>query len=224
VRREERRIPLSPTLLIAAANAFVGLGENRRGPALEGLVDCLLRQVRAPRDKWSHASWDAALVHHAGYWSHYDHASRQSAWPVPPMVSAAQLGSFARREGVLCEDPVPGDLFLLWGPARHAFVRTGIVQEVESRGRWMSGRDYNECVVIEGGTDRGRTLGGRETLRHLRKLSAARGDRFMRWSALAVLRSRVGRVDAVARHEAREEARRQAAAHQAADVAARKVA
>ena len=179
-------IPPSPLLLIGAANAFVALGENRRGPAREGLVDTLLREVGAPRDRWSRPRWDAALVHHAGYWSHFDPRGRVSSWRLPPLATCCALRSAARKLGVLVDDPLPGDLFLLWGPAKHTCVRTGVVVSVEGRGRFISGREWIECVVIEGCTDPDRTLGGGSTLRHLRKFCVSRGDRFVRWSDLDV--------------------------------------
>ena len=28
-------------------------------------------------------SWDARFIHQCGYWSHYDHRSRSSSWPIP---------------------------------------------------------------------------------------------------------------------------------------------
>ena len=179
-------IPPSPLLLIGAANAFVAMGENRRGPPREGLVDTLLREVGAPRDKWSRPRWDAALVHHAGYWSHFDPRGRVSSWPLPPATTCCKLRAFAQKQRVICNDPLPGDLFLLWGPAKRTCVRTGVVASVEGRGRFTDGREWVECVVIEGCTDPDRTLGGSATLRHLRKFCAGRGDRFVRWTELDV--------------------------------------
>jgi hypothetical protein len=201
-----KAIPLSPTLLIGAANAFVSMGENRRGPAREGLVSFLLEQVGVKRDRHSKPRWDAALVYHAGYSSHYDQRSGVSSWPIPPFATCAQISTFAKRHGVLVKDPVPGDLFLLWGPAKHTCIRTGIVVNVETRGQWMNGREYDECVVIEGCTDEERTVGGGKTLRHLRKFSEKRGDRFVRWTALDVKGTKVGRVDAVETAHARDAA------------------
>lgn len=199
-------IPLSPMLLIGTANAFVSMGENRRGPAREGLVNFLLKQVAAPRDRFTKPRWDAALVYHVGYSSHYDQRRGVSSWPIPPLATCSQLRTFARRHGVLVKDPLPGDLFLLWGPAKRTAIRTGIVVSVETRGKWMSGREYDECVVIEGCTDPDRTVGGGETLMHLRKFSEKRGDRFVRWTALDVRGTKVGRVDAVERARMREAA------------------
>jgi hypothetical protein len=189
-------IPPSPILLIGAANAFVALGENRRGPPREGLVDALLREVGAPRDKWSRPRWDAALVHHAGYWSHFDPRGRVSSWPLPPIVTCCTLRAFAQKQRVICRDPSPGDLFLLWSPAKRTCVRTGVVVSVEGRGQFTSGREWVECVVIEGCTDPERTLGGSSTLRHLRKFCVSRGDRFVRWTELDVRNRSVAPVAA----------------------------
>ena len=88
----KRPIPLTPALLVATVNAFVGLGEDRgrrTGSPQGELVECFLREVRGriraeggngtncangatgSSDSTDLVPWDAAFVHHAGYWSHY---------------------------------------------------------------------------------------------------------------------------------------------------------
>jgi hypothetical protein len=179
-----RTMPLSPSLLIAAANALVGFGEDHPGRSRGRLVHCYLKEAGIAGGAATPEPWDTAFVHHVGYWSHYDQRSLRSSWPLPVSASCAELGAFAKREGVLAPHPLEGDLFLLWGPARKTFVRAGIVVRVEGTGRYLDGNLFHECVAIEGDTNEwGAPRGGR-TLRHRRRLSSERGDGFVRWTAL----------------------------------------
>ena len=193
-------IPLSPSLLIAAANSFVGFGQDgvvralaQRGRAhVTGrtsqpgvLAECFLREVWAGPGGEAVQRWDTAFVHHVGYWSHYSAEGGKSSWPLAPSATSDELAALAERQGAIREEPEPGDLFLLWSPARKAFFRTGIV--VSTGHTWHTEPDdsrYRECVTIEG--DSGPTMGhsGGMILRHKRRLAGDHGDRFVRWTAL----------------------------------------
>lgn len=72
-------IPLAPTLLVAAANAFVGLGEEG-GDNRGQMVELFLREVKHPPGQ----PWCAAFVYHIGYCAHYDHKIGKSSWPLRP--------------------------------------------------------------------------------------------------------------------------------------------
>ena len=175
--------PAVPLLVIATANAFVGMELGRAGSG-ESVLASMLREVRLfPDPLVRHLPpWDAAFVHHVGFWSHYDESLRESTWPLPAAATADQLAVFARERSMLVKSPRAGDVFLLWNSARGTFSRTGIVVTVEQPGKTMLGRDYEECVVIEGDTDAHRTLHGGQVLRHSRRLCPSRGDRFIRWT------------------------------------------
>jgi hypothetical protein len=171
-------IPLTPALLVGAANAFIGFGEDStcRGT----MVDRLTRQVRADPG----APWDAALVHHAGYWSHYDHRGDVSSWPIPPARSAHAIAAFARSTNILDPRPEVGDLFVLWSPSRRRFVHTGIVLQVGQRGEFHNGQAFVECSVLSPNVHPDGRFGGPSTLRLTRRISPAHGDWFIRWTEL----------------------------------------
>jgi hypothetical protein len=192
------QIPLTPLLLIGAANALVGFGEDHPGRSRGRLVHRFLKEVGVDEGAGADMAWDAAFVHHAGYWSHFDERMRRSAWPLPLSPSREDLGEFASEEGVLAEHPVRGDLFLLWAPAKREFVRTGIIIEVEGKGFYTNGQEYHECVTIEGDSNATRGPRGGQILRQLRVFSAERGDRFVRWTALEVGEVHTARVDQIA--------------------------
>ena len=198
-RRSERRmITLAPALLIGAASAFIGFGEDTHGDAQGDpngdpnghahrrgmMVDRLLRQVRALST--ANAPWDAALVHHAGYWSHYDHRGERSSWPIPVRyaVDANVLADFARKADVLKSGPEVGDLFVLWSPARRRFNHTGIVLYVGQPGSFLNGQAFIECVVLSPNVHPDGTIGGPGTYRLTRRIAPDRGDWFIRWTEL----------------------------------------
>jgi hypothetical protein len=200
-------IPLTPALLVATANAFVGLGEDRSGRAgsPQGeLVECFLREVRG-RIRGDGACgvdgpselipWDAAFVHHAGYWSHFDQDAGRSSWPLPATASVAELAQYAGISGALRAAPLFGDLFLLWSPAREAYVRTGIVVHVERFVR--TGRDEKifECITIEGNSDLANGRTGTLVLRHHRSFVPAMGDQFVRWTSLDGREERMDEIE-----------------------------
>ena len=181
---------LSADLLIAAATSFVGLGEERGTRGRGRMIEQFLTETRVPRRERSTIPWHTAFVHHVGYWSHYDHASAESRWPMPPLPSASTLGAFARLYDVLRKQPERGDVFLLWAPGRKRFERAGIIVRVENSGEWISGTAFHECETIEGNANERHAI-GRRVLRLRRKFTPGRGDRFVRWTAL---RPHVARV------------------------------
>ena len=158
-------IPLSPVLLIASAGALLDGGASGRRPG------------------W--VAGAAALVHHAGYWSHFDHRGGRSNWPLPQTTDCAELATFAGKRGVLSDEPPRiGEIFLLWSPSKRRFVHTGIV--LASDRFDVVGREpaRYECLTIEGGITRTGCIGGEGLARVRRMLVPGRGDRSIRWMGL----------------------------------------
>lgn len=125
-------------------------------------------------------AWDAAFVHHLGRRSHYGH--HKTSWPLHAECSAQQLACEAHVRGWLAEEPIPGDVFLLWSAERRAFVRAGIVVDVLALGRPLGERDAHVCEVIEGNTSRENPMQGDLVLRRQRHFTP--NDRFVRWCGL----------------------------------------
>lgn len=180
---------LDPRLLIAAANAFVGLreeGGDNRGQ----MVEMFLREVRQPPGE----PWCAAFVHHVGYWSHFDASVRQSSWPLPATASCWELGQYALVRRILVKDARPGDVFLAYSKGLGRFHHAGIVVSVDARypeptagavgehGLWV-------CTTVEGNTNDDGSPNGNATLRKVRRLNTLAGDRFVRWVELEQLRA-----------------------------------
>jgi hypothetical protein len=174
------RIIPSPSLLLAAANAFVGLDELSSGDERTAVPELVLRQLG------QHIAdhWDTAILHHWGYWSHFDHYTDRSAWPVIAASTPGELADFGTAHGVLRTHPLEGDIFLQFGPACRAFVRAGVVARVLSHGQVSDSKPYFDVLTIEGNTGDDGTLGGARALRIVRRLSPAAGDRFLRWAEL----------------------------------------
>lgn len=222
-------IALSPPLLLATANAFVDMEDDRpvaTGGARGTLAARFLREVgvspgageifpfapegEAPAEPEAPAApteaqtpsaparvfWDAAFVHHIGFWSHYDPREERSWWPLPITTDLRVLASFAIERCILRHAPVTGDVFLLASPSTDEFHRVGIIERVEHRLEMEDGTDAFEAFTIEGDTSPDLQLGGGRILRHWRRLSAVRGDRFLRWTRLD---QRVERTDHVER-------------------------
>jgi hypothetical protein len=141
----------------------------------------------------SHVSWDVPLIQHCGYWSHYDYRCERSAWPVRDAATASELATFGVEHGVMREQPEAGDVFLQWAPRRMTFVHAGIVVAVLARGGRGSRAPYYDLDTIEGDTDAHGHLGGGVTMHMTRRLSAAAGDRFLRWADLESFQQ-VGRL------------------------------
>jgi hypothetical protein len=168
-------VPLSPALLVAAANAFVGVreeGGDNRGQ----MVEHFLRGVHLAAGQ----PWCAAFVHHVGHSAHYDHLARRSSWPLPATGSCDALARAASAQGVLREEPYVGDVFLLWSRARGRFIHTGIVVGVQDEER-VHERDVHVCVTVEGNTNDDGSSNGHTTLRKVRTFREADGHRFIRW-------------------------------------------
>jgi hypothetical protein len=169
-------IPLSPALVVAAANAFVGLGEDRGsgGDNRGQMVELFLREVKQPPGQ----PWCAALVYHVGYWSHFDHRAGKSSWPLPATASCWELGDFAKRKKILKARPAEGDVFLLHSVRLKRFHHTGVVISVDeclTDGRYA-------CTTVEGNTNADGSANGYTTLRRVRRLGGE--DRFIRWANL----------------------------------------
>lgn len=155
-------IDLSPKLLIAAASAFVGLiaDECEGDPPDDG----------------------TALLYRWGYWSHFDHQTGQSSWPLIETRTADELAAVALARYVLRDAPQVGDIFLQRSPVGRRFVRAGVVAEVSGSGQYSPKVTYHDAMTIEANTDEAGRLGGRRTLCLARRFLPARGDRFTRWS------------------------------------------
>lgn len=173
----------SPRLLVAAANAFIGVhaeADARRTAFLELMMADMSSTNR---------TWDAVFVHHVGFWSHYDHYGRTSTWPLPALSSCDDLAAYAKDRGVLLGDPHPahGDVFLQWSATLKRYARAGIViAPLSSHRRFHGDAPFVECCVIEGNSDAAGRLGGDAIVRITRKLFLAQHDRVIRWTALAL--------------------------------------
>jgi hypothetical protein len=171
-------VPLSPALLVAAANAFVGVSEQG-GDNRGQMVEHFLRGVHlSPGHPWC-----AAFVHHVGHSAHYDHVTRRSTWPLPATGSCDALARAARANGVLRDEPYVGDVFLLYSRRRARFIHTGIVVGVLDEHR-VHDRDVHECVTVEGNTNDDGSSNGHSTLRKLRTFKEADGHKFIRWAEM----------------------------------------
>ena len=169
-------MPLSPKLLIAAANSFYRLGdESELVPGRT--VEVMLSEVGQPPN----TPWDVAFIYHVGYWSHYDNIGKYSSWPLPATASARDLGKFAEERRVLVKEPQEGDLFLQHSPTAKTYAHAGIVLETLHKGLLPNGREYIRCVTIQGDTNRIGNPRGRLTYRIKRDLCVDAGDRFVRW-------------------------------------------
>ena len=173
-------IPLTPRLLIAAATSFDGLREengNNRGLMVERFLAGVGQAAGQP--------WCAAFVYHVGFWSHYDHAGRRSSWPLPATASCWVLGDFANKRQVLMDEPMEGDVFLVWKPSIARFAHTGIVARVRATGKSPAGNVWFDCDTIEGNSneegDRDANAVVRRVRRFQQHLGGGRGDRFVRW-------------------------------------------
>jgi hypothetical protein len=171
-------VPLSPALLVAAANAFVGVSEEG-GDNRGQMVEHFLRSVKLPPG----LPWCAAFVYHVGHSAHYDHLSRRSSWPLPATGSCDILAGAARAHGVLRDEPYVGDIFLLYSRTRGRFIHTGVVVGVEDEVR-VHERDVHVCVTVEGNTNDDGSSNGHTTLRKVRTFREADGHRFIRWAEM----------------------------------------
>ena len=176
--RTPHRVPLSPALLVAAANAFIGVSEQG-GDNRGQMVEHFLRSVSLPPGQ----PWCAAFVYHVGHSAHYDHLTQRSSWPLPATGSCEALARAARAHGVLRDEPYVGDVFLLWSRTRRRFIHTGIVVGVEEEER-VHERDVHVCVTVEGNTNDDGSSNGHTTLRKVRTFREVDGHRFVRWAEM----------------------------------------
>jgi hypothetical protein len=177
---------LSPERLVAASTAVVAHARQQRDlphDPLRGAIE----------------SRGAALIHECGYWSHYDHASGASSWPVPKFDDVAELARFADDAQVLQERPRVGDLFVQYSPIGASFVRAGIVAMVADEGQSFGHKRCYDILSIEGGTNENGELGGGYALALARRLVPACGDRFIRWTDIGPMPSSLIRAPATHR-------------------------
>ena len=177
---------LVPAAFLAGAGSLIGLrdGTLARDITIRALLGGYVARRRRP--------WATDLIHHAGYWSHVEHRSGSSSWPIPRVRQCSELGEFAARKNVLShERPQAGEIFLLWSPARQHFVHAGIVLSAEPMPLYHMddvdephpNRRY-ECHTVEGEITASGGLSGPHLGRVRRVLSAAKGDRTIRWTEL----------------------------------------
>lgn len=157
-------ICLSPQLLIATANAFVGVDRSPGGEQ-EGALD-----VR--------------LLQHWGHWSHYDVRSERSSWPIGGVTTTAELADLGKSLDIIRGRPEDGDIFLLRGLERRGFIRAGVVARVSNVGKYSETEPYFDVISIEGDSDEFGQIGGGRTVRIARRLTVASGDLFLRWVEL----------------------------------------
>ena len=172
-------IPLTPSFVIAAASALVGVtevGGNNRGQ----MVERFLKLTHVPAG----APWCAAFVSYVGYWTHYDHWVKATSWPLPTTASCQELGSFARRREVLEKKPVEGDVFLMFNVMEARFSHTGFVVHVDRTIPRENGSCWYECRTIEGNTSAGSGGTADTVAARTRTFYPEAGDRFIRWVAL----------------------------------------
>ena len=177
----------SPRLLIAAASVFVGLSEHDAGGA--AFIEAMRRAV----GDVSGGRWDAAIVYHWGFWSHFDQRTERSSWPLVRASTAHELATFALEQRVRREAPEEGDVFVQYSPVTRTFVRTGVVVQIRARGQ-LGKADYYDIVTVEGNSNERGDFGGPSVVRAERRLSPGKGDRFIRWTEIDA----VGGADSIA--------------------------
>jgi hypothetical protein len=190
---------LSPAFLITAALALVDDAAALDGAPRELPAALACRYRNSPSDAGTSvaadpptsvadnliAGWSATFVHHAGYWSHFDYRMEASICPLPATSSCEELAAFAADNFVLADDePNPGDIYLLWSPAKKLFVRAGIILGLARRQVYPSGRIGYECLTVDADTTVRGSLRGPSTAIIRRLLSPDAGDRWIRWPLL----------------------------------------
>lgn len=175
----------APLHLVAAAQTYVGFGvqsEFYRGR----FVDALLQEAEGkvpPPHSTVPRRWDAAFVHHVGYWSQFRQRDERSAWPLPYHADLDAMATWARAHALVRHAASVGDVFLLYSSAEKRYVRMGIVAEVVQATEFEHGMWQYDCVTIEGDSGVNLELGGGHVTRHKRQLSAHRRDLFIDWTA-----------------------------------------
>jgi hypothetical protein len=170
--------PLCPAFLTTFALALVDDAASVSVAALSAAADDMS------------CAWSTSFVQHVGYWSHFDHRQGMSVWPLPPVPSCTDLAAFAASHfALVAEAPEPGDIYLLWSPARKLFVRAGIVLGCTHQFRQRRVGIGYECLTIDGDTTPRGSLRGPYTAIVKRVLSPDAGDRLIRWPLIELLKS-----------------------------------
>lgn len=192
---------LSPAMLLSGAATLLGM---RDGTAARDAAIMTLLQSATPT---AAGALDLALVHHAGFWSHFNHQNGVSDWPLPVPTDHGDLARFAERKLALSSGrPRPGDLFLVWSPAKERYVHSGIVVSVEPLAhrepvgaepddpdeervqtrRIDDSLERFECHTIEAKVTETGGLGGGRLGRVRRILAPALGDRCIKWADMDI--------------------------------------
>lgn len=174
----------APLQLVAAAQTYVGFGEH--SPYHRGrFVDALLIQAEgrvSPVGRGERPRWDAAFVHHVGYWSQFRQRDERTAWPLPYHADLGATAAWARAHALVRHAASAGDVFMLWSAAEERYVRIGIIAEVGEANEFEHDMWQYDCITIEGDSGFNLELGGGRVTRHKRQLSAHRRDLFIDWT------------------------------------------
>lgn len=182
-------LPLSPIRLVSAANAFLTLGAEP-GAAQGRMVNTFLSEIGQPPN----GRWDLAFLHHVGYWSHYDFEAKRSSWPIPVSSAPEDLVLFAKQRRIDPDEPEFGDIALVSGAGKGSYARVGIVIATHGAGKFMDGKTFTSCTVLEANAGAAGRPGGADIMYVRRSLCHDRGDRYVRWVDLDA-RAAAGRVD-----------------------------
>lgn len=167
---------LSPQSLINTGRALAGVGITSEQCQWD--ADTLARAT----DAEGPPSWDAKFIHVAGFWSHYNHKTRTSAWPFPTDLTTPELAIVGMRHNVLYQAPRPGDIFLQWNTGIEGFVHSGVILDVERAYRVRGRKPTFEVYAVEGDTNEFGQVRGGKCMRITRRMLVDMGDRFLRWS------------------------------------------
>lgn len=169
---------LSPHSLIITMRALAGLGVTTETILQEH--ELTEREVDEP----GRPSWDARFVNECGFWSHYNHKTRTSAWPFPRDLTTPELAMSGLMHNVLYETPMPGDIFLQWGEFQEAFIRSGVILDVQETHRVRGQKPWFLVYTVDGDTDEYGRLARGTARRVERRLRPAMGDKCLRWCEL----------------------------------------
>src|SRR5437762_2271834 len=128
-------IRLSPQLLIAAATSFIDVGELVTVDVAQNVA----RIVGPWDDDAPPLDCGTELVQHWGFWSHFDHRTDRSTWPMVEARTADEIAEFGRIRNVLRTTPMAGDIYLQFSPVFGRFVRAGVVARVDGKRRLSDG-------------------------------------------------------------------------------------
>ena len=126
--------------------------------------------------------WDLKFVHRCGFASHYDQPGRASSWPIPVDLTHDELAAFGAAERITRDEPAPGDVFLTYCEADKRYIQAGVIASIQGRGRYDKRTPYFDLYTIVGDTDETGRPGRGRAMRLPKRLSPAKGDRFLRWA------------------------------------------